>query len=332
MKTSPLTITMTADGSATMELYSPIGVYGYQLKDFTSALAATSAQNITLRINSPGGEVIEALAIYDMIRASDKHFRAEVFGLCASAATLIACACDEIHMSANSTWMVHEPSFGMSGTLADCDKMRETMSTLRDKVYAIYSAHTGKDIPTLEADHESDRFYTAPEALEYGWIHAVLDAPTEDESDPEPLPTDSDSDDEPTAEVDTEDENDDPDAPAPTALFRLRASLGLTTKTEKLAAAAADWRRRALVAEAREKGTLDRLAEMKAESAALAASVDSRVSAAVANALAELAAPVANLPTPSEVLPEKPRVDLASIRATGGLDAAFAAAAGAMKK
>lgn len=330
---------MSADGSAVMELYSDIGAWGYKLKDFTSALASTAADNITLRINSPGGEVIEALAIYDMIRASEKHFRAEVFGLCASAATLVACACDEIVMSANSTWMVHEPSFGMCGTLADCDKMRETMATLRDKVYSIYAAHTGKDVPTLEADHTDDHFYTAPEALEYGWIHAILDAaPADDENteptEPEetPAPTaETDSPDEP-AEAEDEDEDDDANAPAPTALFKLRATLGLTTKTEKLAAAAADWRRRALVAEAREKGTRDRLAELKAESAALSASVDSRVSAAVASALAELAAPVDNLPSPSEVLPEKPRVDLAAIRAAGGLDAAFAAAAGAMKK
>lgn len=313
---SPITCTMQADGSAVMEIFSDIGAWGYQLKNFTAALSGIAANEITLRINSPGGEVVEALAIHDLIKASDKRFTCEVYGICASAATLLALACDSIRMTANATWMVHEPSFTIGGTLAECDNLRETMSALRDKVYAIYSAATGKDVATLEADHAVDKYYTATEALEYGWVSEIIDnaAPAEENPDLFADPVE--------AQDFSPEEGEPVAARSATALSKLRAALGLSSKTERLEASLADWKRRALAAEATARGAQSIAAVARAEAVAAVQNVEARIAAATARALADVAAP-SNLPAPSENLPERPKKDLRAIASAGGVDAAI---------
>lgn len=329
----PICCTMSADGAAVMELFCPIGEWGYTLKDFTSALASAPSDKITLRINSPGGEVVEALAIHDLILASEKTITAEVYGLCASAATLVALACDSVRIAANATWMVHEPSFTVSGTLAECDKMRDTMSTLRDKVYAIYAAATGKPVDELQRDHASDRYYTATEAVEYGWCAELMGETQVEEETPAPEPTETETPEEETpapepteAEVETVEDEDDkltpPQAKAFRPLARLRAMLGLETTEDLLREAVNTWRRRALVAEARSNGQSALLATARAEAAAERQNVEARISAAVASAMAELGAP-ADLPQPSESIPARPVADLRAIAATRGTEAAI---------
>lgn len=309
---SPITCTMQADGSAVMELFTEIGSWGYRLQDFTAALSSISASAVTLRINSPGGEVVEALAIHDLIKASEKSFTCEVYGLCASAATLIALACDSIKMAENATWMVHEPSFTIGGTLAECDNMRETMSALRDKVYAIYAAATGKDAETLAADHAADKYYSATEALAYGWVSEILNVEAPNLEEPDFSPAN-----------DSPESPESPNPPRATALSKLRAALGLSSKTERLAADLNEWKRRALSAEAAARGAHSIAALARAEAVAATENVEARIAAATASALAELAANPDDLPAPTEALPARPKTDLRAVASSAGPDAAL---------
>lgn len=308
---SPITATMQADGSAVMELFTEIGSWGYRLQDFTSALSSISASAVTLRINSPGGEVVEALAIHDLIKASEKSFTCEVYGLCASAATLIALACDSIKMAENATWMVHEPSFTIGGTLAECDNMRETMSALRDKVYAIYAAATGKDPEAIASDHAADKYYSATEALAYGWVSEILnvEAPEVEANE--------------TPDVEAPDFSPANNPPRATALSKLRAALGLSSAKERLAADLNEWKRRALAAEAAARGAHSIAAIARAEAVAATENVEARIAAATASALAELAADPAKLPAPTEALPARPKTDLRAVASSAGPDAAL---------
>lgn len=320
---SPITCTMQADGSAVMELFTEIGSWGYRLQDFTSALSSITASAVTLRINSPGGEVVEALAIHDLIKASDKSFTCEVYGLCASAATLIALACDSIKMAENATWMVHEPSFTIGGTLAECDHMRETMSALRDKVYAIYAAATGKDPEALASDHAADKYYSATEALAYGWVSEILNVEAPDFS---PAPESE----TPAPDSPESPESDNP--PRATALSKLRAALGLSTAKERLAADLNEWKRRALAAEAAARGAHSIAAIARAEAVAATENVEARIAAATASALAELAADPAKLPAPTEALPARPKTDLRAVASASGVDAAIDAITALLEK
>lgn len=332
------TCTMLADGSAVMELFGEIGEFGYTVKDFSAALSSVSAPSITLRINSVGGEVFEALAIYDLIRASDKNFNAEVYGLCASAATLIALACDRVELAENATWMVHEIKCGTYGTVADIDKMRETMETLRDKVYSIYEAKTGKDRAALEETCSFDHYMTAAEALEYGFIDGILAASPAGENPETAKALEETVAEDPEAGavvVKQSTELDDPEnteeeltvtTSKARPLSKLRAALGLATESERLAESAANWRRRALVAEARQRGFERAAARAMADRATAEALVESRISAAVAKALADVAVPAENLPAPSDTLPARPVPNLRAISAAQGAEAALATA------
>lgn len=337
----PFSCTMLADGSAVMELFTDIGDYGYTVKDFTAALSGVTAPAITFRINSYGGEVIEALAIYDLIRASEKNFTAEVFGMCGSAATLIALACERVELAENATWMVHEMKCGVYGTVADFDKMRETMETLRDKVYAIYEAKTGKDRATLEETCSFDHYMSAQEALEFGFVDGILAAsPAEENPDvAEALEetvaeeTETETDEQATELDDTETSDEVLTTSAKARpLGKLRALLGLSTESERLAESAENWRRRALVAEARQRGYERAAARAIADREETAANVEARVSAAVATAMADLAAPAAKLPSPSDRLPERPVPNLRAIAAARGAEAALAEATKLLSK
>lgn len=339
----PFSCSMLADGSAVMELFTDIGDYGYTVKDFTAALSGVTAPAITFRINSYGGEVIEALAIYDLIRASEKNFTAEVFGMCGSAATLIALACERVELAENATWMVHEMKCGVYGTVADFDKMRETMETLRDKVYAIYEAKTGKDRATLEETCSFDHYMSAQEALEFGFIDGILAAsPAEENPDVAEALEETVSEEPETgtvvvkqaAELDDTENTDEVLTTTAKArpLGKLRALLGLSTESERLAESAENWRRRALVAEARQRGYERAAARAIADREETAANVEARISAAVATAMADLAAPADKLPAPSDHLPERPVPNLRAISAARGAEAALAEATKLLSK
>lgn len=168
-----LRITMSA-GVATLYLEGEIGEWGWTPQLWGQKVAELREKGCTalqVRINSPGGSVVDALAICDCIEALKAEMRVEavVCGLCASAATLIACVCDRVTITANSTWMVHEPSCTLSGNTAELRAQLKAFDDARARVYAIYAAATGKTPEQLAADHVTAVYYTAEEAVAYGF-------------------------------------------------------------------------------------------------------------------------------------------------------------------
>lgn len=335
---------MLADGSAVLELMDEIGAWGYRVNNFSTALESVKdASHVTLRINSPGGEVVEAFAIADLIRNSGKTVHAEVYGMCASAATLIALACDEVHMAENARWMVHEPQFGLSGTLAELENMLPTFTTLRADIYNIYATRTGKTAEQLMADHEQDRWYTAKEALDYGWVNGIIghanqteeepaadtDEPTDEPSPgseivPEPEEAGDEDDTEDEATDDDEVSTDTEPARKPSACARLLALLGLRSAHQRTADRLAYWQERARKAEAGVEGFRAVAAAARRDARALSLSINERINTAVAGALASLGQG-AELPAPSAALPARASLALADIARADGVDAAIAA-------
>lgn len=327
---------MAADGSVTMELLGSIGEWGYTLKDWTTALdSVKSATAITLRINSPGGDIVEALAIRDLLRASGKTYRCEVYGLCASAATLIALACDTVAMAPGARWMVHEPQFGLSGNLRDFAAMVETFTKLRADIYNIYATATGKTVEELQELMTTDVWYTAAEAKDFGWCHEIIGTAATDEE-PEDTENPEDSED-PEDPEDTDPEDTDPDAPEPekpraTAAAKLRSMLGLAGKEQKMQEAVAYWRTRTAKAEAIARGLRAdaaaariEAAAARVEAAAAKQNVQERINAAVAAQLKAMAADGDTLPAPVASLPARATINVAEISRTRGADAAIEA-------
>ena len=204
---------------------------GYSLKnwqdDYSAAVAAGATQ-IVLRLNSEGGSLMEGFALADAIKASEIPVRCEVLGLCASAATLVAYACQSVAVGEHSFIGVHEPSGGCYGTVAQWEQQMGVFRTLRAKVFEKYSAVTGRSVEELEAELETDKIYNAQDAVAKGWATSVMST---EEDKPEEKPEEEEKPaDEPADEPEPEDK---PADGEPGIVARVLSLCGLTSRVEK---------------------------------------------------------------------------------------------------
>lgn len=149
--------------------------------DIIKALMLMDGQadkEITLYINSPGGDCESGLALYDAIRMTRSKVRAVCVGLCASMGAVIYLAADRREILPHSCIMIHDPSFGkadFSGQkskeieehLAGLNKMRKTLAT-------IIAERTGRTLEEIYEVTQYDSFYTANEAVDFGLAHKII--------------------------------------------------------------------------------------------------------------------------------------------------------------
>ena len=149
-------------------------------KSLSEILVKNPEKPINLRINSPGGSFFDGLALGNAIRRHDGRSTATVDGLCASAATIVAVACDEVYMHRNSTFHVHEAIVGAVGHLADlkdaCGWLEECNKHLVD-IYADKTGKSAKDIKTALLGPAGDgTHYSATEAFAFGFCDEIIQA------------------------------------------------------------------------------------------------------------------------------------------------------------
>lgn len=172
----------TGGGSvATIRMYGPIdswgGYWGVSAKDVGDVLDALpdSVERIVLRINSPGGEVFEAVSILNMFRAHKATVTAVVDGLAASAASVIAASCNETIMSPGTQMMLHSPLTFSYGNAADLRKDADVLDTIEASLIELYSAKAGaKNWPEILA---ADTWLTATQAVDLGLADRVAVIP-----------------------------------------------------------------------------------------------------------------------------------------------------------
>jgi ATP-dependent protease ClpP protease subunit len=170
----------TAEGDATVatiRMYGPIdswgGWWGISTEDVGRVLDALpeSVSEIVLRINSPGGEVWEAMAILNMLGAHRARVVAVVDGIAASAASFIAASCDETVMSPGSQMMIHSPSSIAWGNAVEMRKTADFLDTLQESMIEVYTAKAGaQDWPTLLGE---ETWLTAARTVELGLADRV---------------------------------------------------------------------------------------------------------------------------------------------------------------
>ena len=170
-------ITARGDAGCEVSIYDEIGTWGVTAKDFRDEFSAISeSQAVTLRINSPGGSVFDALAIYNILDRHPAPVSVVIDGLAASAASYIAMAGDTLTMPENAFIMIHNPWIGVVG---DADEMRE-MADFLDKVSGSlvrgYATKTGKDDDVIAAMMANETWFSASEALDYGLADEVTAA------------------------------------------------------------------------------------------------------------------------------------------------------------
>jgi len=170
-----------ADTDTTISLFDVIGEDGWSgggvtANRISAALRSIGNKDITVRINSPGGDMFEGIAIYNLLRAHPAKVTVEVLGWAASAASIIAMAGDDIRMGLGSFMMVHNAWGVVIGNRHD---MREA-ATLFDQFDAaladIYEARTSMKRADIEQLMDAETFMTAAQTVEYGFADVVDDA------------------------------------------------------------------------------------------------------------------------------------------------------------
>ncbi|QYJ80518.1 Clp protease ClpP [Shewanella acanthi] len=164
------------NGNAELMIYDEIGGWGISAQQFARDLKALGkVGTITARIHSPGGDVFEGMAIYNMIKGHPAHKVCHIDGLAASMASVIAMAFDEVIMPENAMMMVHKP---WGGTLGDADDMRK-YADLLDKVegnlVGAYQQKTGLSEDELHALLAAETWLTGREAVEKGFANTLAD-------------------------------------------------------------------------------------------------------------------------------------------------------------
>jgi ATP-dependent Clp endopeptidase proteolytic subunit ClpP len=156
-------------------IYSQIGQGGVTAESIRKKLV-NAGEEITVHINSPGGEVYEGYTIYNILRNSGKKVNVVIEGLCASIATLIACAGDTIVMNPTAEFMIHNPMVGIEGDSEDLRKVADQLDQIKKTIIAAYKRKTNKSEEELWDLMNKETFFTADMAKEFGFVDDVQQA------------------------------------------------------------------------------------------------------------------------------------------------------------
>jgi ATP-dependent Clp protease protease subunit len=133
-------------------------------------------KDISIYINSPGGSVTSAMAIYDTMHFVRPNIITICIGQACSAGSLILTAGEKGKRFAlpNSRIMIHQPSGGFKGQATDIEIQAKEILTLKKRLNEIYSHHTGQNIETIHNNMERDNFMSSKEAMDFGIIDYVV--------------------------------------------------------------------------------------------------------------------------------------------------------------
>src|SRR4051812_20021764 len=133
-------------GSVThLALYDEIGSGGVSANDFRTALQSAAGSDVVLRLNSPGGDVFDGLAMFADLVAHPGKVRVEISGVAASAASLLAMAADEISMACRSFLMIHNSHALSVGDARTHDEVASLLRQIDASMRDTYAARAGQD-------------------------------------------------------------------------------------------------------------------------------------------------------------------------------------------
>ena len=133
-------------------------------------------QDIKLFINTPGGSVIDGLAVYDVMNFVNPDVATYCMGMCASMGSVLLSsgAKGKRYSLPNGEVMIHQVSSGVSGQNSDIQIRAKHTQRLQNKLYEILAENTGKTFEDIERDADRDNWFTASDAKEYGLIDEII--------------------------------------------------------------------------------------------------------------------------------------------------------------
>lgn len=147
-------------------------------RQFADDLAALGpVGSILVRINSGGGDVFAAQAIGNQLEQHSAKVTARIDGICASAATIVACHCDSVEAPEDSTYMVHLPTVGVMDYLDELaiSRLAGALATVKDNIITLYARKTGMSKEDAAALIEAETWMTGPQAHDRGFVDILLE-------------------------------------------------------------------------------------------------------------------------------------------------------------
>jgi ATP-dependent Clp protease protease subunit len=161
------------DGTATIHLYDEVGAFGSGSKEFLADLGKLDGQHIHLRINSPGGSVVEGTAIYNALRRHKGGLTVHIDALAASMASVIAMAGAPVYIADNALLMIHNPWTVSAGDSEQLRKEADLLDKLKSTLVNAYTRKTGMDQEQIAEMMDSETWLDAVEAVALGFADAI---------------------------------------------------------------------------------------------------------------------------------------------------------------
>jgi ATP-dependent protease ClpP protease subunit len=157
---------------------------GVTAKKVASQLRAIGDRPVECQINSPGGDVFEGIAIYNVLREHPQAVTIKIMGMAASAASIIAMAGDTIEIGAASFIMIHNTWVVAAGNRHDMREVGDWLEPFDKALVDVYAARSGKDAKDIAKWMDAETFMSGSLAIERGFADALLpaDALTVEES------------------------------------------------------------------------------------------------------------------------------------------------------
>ncbi|MDU4126534.1 head maturation protease, ClpP-related [Pantoea sp.] len=149
---------------------------GVTASRIAAALRSIGGADVTVNINSPGGDMFEGLAIYNLLREYEGKVTVKVLGLAASAASIIAMAGDEVQIGRGAFLMIHNCWVYAMGNRHDLQQIAADMVPFDKAMNDIYGARTGLDAATIDAMMDAETYIGGSDAVEKGFADRLLAA------------------------------------------------------------------------------------------------------------------------------------------------------------
>lgn len=167
------------ESDRTISVYDVIGYdwwtgEGVTAKRVAGALRAMGAGPVTVNVNSPGGDMFEGLAIYNLLREHQGEVTVKVLGLAASAASIIAMAGDTVQIARAGFLMIHNCWVVAQGNRHDLREYAEMMEPFDAAMADIYSARTGLDAAEVQKQLDAESWINGSAAIEQGYADELL--------------------------------------------------------------------------------------------------------------------------------------------------------------
>lgn len=160
-----------------IDIFDEIGVWGITARDFIEDWRAIpDTAQILLSVNSPGGQVFDALAMYNVMSRASARITARVEGIAASAASLIIMAAHRIEIPTNAYVMIHNPINFAFGDYNDLREVADVLENMHRTFASVYAARTGRPVDEIGAIMDAETWYNGTEAVAAGFADVEIDA------------------------------------------------------------------------------------------------------------------------------------------------------------